>query len=133
METTIVTDATGTPLRVIMDYQDYTSMAEELGLPLPTSTITEGYIPKKWESLAESGKTVLAGLIYQGSIIYQKEQDKANPDQQRLAELAAIRREALALYDQDANLVGQERMVEMVDKYCHVLWPGQWGVDTHYM
>lgn len=129
----IVTDIAGKPLRVIMDYQDYTSMAEELGLPLTTSTITEGYIPQKWETLAESGQTVLAGLIYKGSIIYQKEQDRANPDRQWLAELAAIRDEARELCGQDANVVGQQRMVEMVDKYCHVLWPGQWGADTHYM
>jgi hypothetical protein len=42
METQFVTDATGTPVRVVMDYQDYVKIAEQLNLPLTaTSTVQE--------------------------------------------------------------------------------------------
>ncbi|WP_426667069.1 hypothetical protein ACPPVU_13675 [Mucilaginibacter sp. McL0603] len=124
METQFVTDVvTGEPIRVnlSMDYQEYLELAKKNDLPLtPTSTIQERN-PLDWYSLTESASSILNGLVALASREHMKEQDKADPDQKRLAELIELRKEAIAAVNNNENFASLERMDEVIKKYSPIL------------
>jgi hypothetical protein len=121
VETQIITDASGEPLRVIMDYQEYLKMIEELKRPLPNTVHVEERNPLDWESLTESVRSILTGLVALASREHMKEMKKTNPDQGRIAELVALRDEAFKVNRDTENFKSMERMEEIIAKYSPIL------------
>ena len=124
METQFVTDVeTGEPVRVnlCMDYKEYMELAKRNHLPLtPTSTIQERN-PLDWYSLTESVKSILNGLVALASREHMKEMKKPEPDQDRIAELVALRDEAHKADRDPQNFKTMERMEELIAKYSPIL------------
>ena len=124
METQFVTDVeTGEPVRVnlSMDYKEYMELAKRNHLPLtPTSTIQERN-PLDWYSLTESVKSILNGLVALASREHMKEMKKPEPDQDRIAELVALRDEAHKADRDPQNFKTMERMEELIAKYSPIL------------
>ena len=124
METQFVTDVeTGEPVRVnlSMDYKEYMELAKRNHLPLtPTSTIQERN-PLDWYSLTESVKSILNGLVALASREHMKEMKKPEPDQDRIAELVALRDEAHKADRDPQNFKTMERMEELIAKYSTIL------------
>jgi len=124
METQFVTDVeTGEPVRVnlSMDYKEYMELAKRNHLPLtPTSTIQERN-PLDWYSLTESVKSILNGLVALASREHMKEMKKPEPDQDRIAELVALRDEAHKADRDPQNFKTMERMEELIAKYSPTL------------
>src|ERR1700749_3890095 len=112
METQIITDANGEPLRVIMDYQEYAKILKELKRPLPAPVKVEERNPLDWYSLTESAKSIVNGLVALASREHMKEMDKKKPDQDRVKELVALRDEALAINRDPENFMSLPRMEE---------------------
>jgi hypothetical protein len=121
METQIITDASGEPLRVIMDYQEYAKLLEELKRPLPEVAKKEERNPLDWYSLTESAKSILNGLVALASRERRKELNKENPDQERIAELTRIGDETREINRKSANFKSMERMEEIIAKYSPIL------------
>jgi hypothetical protein len=121
METQIVTDASGEPVRVIMDYQEYVKMIEQLNLPLTPAITVKERNPLDWYSLTESANSILNGLIALASREHMKELDKANPDQKRIAELVALRDEAMKVNRDSKTFSSLEKMEEVIEKYSPIL------------
>ncbi len=121
METQIITDANGEPLRVIMDYQEYAKILEELKRPLPAPVKVEERNPLDWYSLTESAKSIVNGLVALASREHMKEMDKPQPDQNRIKELVALRDEALAINRDPENFMSLPRMEEIIAKYSPIL------------
>lgn len=124
METQFVTDVeTGEPVRVnlSMDYKEYLELAKKNHLPLtPTSTVPERN-PLDWYSLTESVKSILSGLVALASVEHMKEMKKPQPDQDRIAELVALRDEAHKANRNAQNFKTMERMEELIAKYSPIL------------
>lgn len=121
METQIVTDASGEPVRVIMDYQEYVKMIEQLNMPLaPTTTVKERN-PLDWYSLTESANSILNGLVALASRETRKEQNKPGPDQKRIEELGRLRKEAIEAVNSNENFSSLERMEKVIEKYSPIL------------
>lgn len=124
METQFVTDIeTGEPLRVnlSMDYKEYLELAKRNHLPLtPTSTTPERN-PLDWYSLTESVKSILSGLVALASVEHMKEMKKPQPDDDRMAELVALRDEAHKANRNPQNFKTMERMEELIAKYSPIL------------
>ncbi|WP_259071305.1 hypothetical protein HDF24_04515 [Mucilaginibacter sp. X4EP1] len=124
MEAQFVTDVeTGEPLRVnlSMDYKEYVELAKKNHLPLtPTSTVQERN-PLDWYSLTESTKSILTGLVALASTEHMKEMKKAHPNQDRIAELVALRDEAHQANRNTQNYKTMERMEELIAKYSPIL------------
>ncbi len=121
METKFVTDAAGTPTKVILDYDDYVKIAEQLNLSLvPTSTVKERN-PLDWYSLTESANSILNGLMALASREGMLESEKLNPDQQRIAELDALRKDAIEQINTNDNFSSLEKMEAIIDKYSPIL------------
>ena len=121
METKFVTDAAGTPKKVILDYDDYVKIAEQLNLSLvPTSTVKERN-PLDWYSLTESANSILNGLMALASREGMLESEKLNPDQQRIAELDALRKDAVEQINTNDNFSSLEKMEAIIDKYSPIL------------
>ncbi|SDE44408.1 hypothetical protein SAMN05216464_106157 [Mucilaginibacter pineti] len=121
METQFVTDATGTPVRVIMDYQDYVKIAEQLHLPLTATTTVKERNPLDWYSLTESANSILNGLVALASRETRKEQNKPNPDQKRIEGLGKLRKEVIEALNDNENFSSQERMEHVIEKYSPIL------------
>ena len=121
METKLVTDAAGNPKKVILDYDDYVKIAEQLNLPLvPTSTVKERN-PLDWYSLTESANSILNGLVALASREGRLEEQKLQPDQRRVAELEALRKEAIEQVNNNDNFSSLEKMEAIIDKYSPIL------------
>lgn len=121
METKLVTDAAGNPKKVILDYDDYVKIAEQLNLPLvPTSTVKERN-PLDWYSLTESASSILNGLVALASREGRLEEQKLQPDQRRVAELEALRKEAIEQVNNNDNFSSLEKMEAIIDKYSPIL------------
>src|ERR1700756_340779 len=121
METKFVTDAAGVPKKVILDYDDYIKIAEQLNLPLmPTSTVKERN-PLDWYSLTESASSILNGLMALASREGRLEAQKLKPNQQRIAELDALRKDAIEQINNNDNFSSLERMEAVIDKYSPIL------------
>ncbi|WP_183877325.1 hypothetical protein [Pedobacter sp. AK017] len=121
METQFVNDESGMPVKVIIGYDDYLKIAEQLHLPLaPTATIKE---PDTfdWYTSTESANSILSGLIALASREERKELDKAIPDESRVAELSALGKEALEQYNNTENFSSPEKMKAIIDKYSPIL------------
>lgn len=121
METQIIIDASGEPLRVIMDYQEYLKMIEDLKRPLPNAVNVEERNPLDWESLTESVRSILTGLVALASREHMKELKKPNPDGGRIAELVALRDEAFKVNGDTENFKSMERMEQIIAKYSPIL------------
>jgi len=104
-----------------MDYKEYVELAKKNHLPLtPTSTIQERN-PLDWYSLTESVKSILNGLVALASREHMKEMKKPEPDQDRIAELVALRDEAHKADRDPQNFKTMERMEELIAKYSPIL------------
>ncbi|MDB5090705.1 MAG: hypothetical protein JWR09_4699 [Mucilaginibacter sp.] len=121
METQIITDSSGKPLRVIMDYQEYAELLGELKRPLPKVAKVEERNPLDWYSLTESAKSIINGLVALASRERRKELNKETPDQERIAELTRIGDEAREISKKSANFQSMERMEEIIAKYSPIL------------
>lgn len=121
METQIITDASGEPIRVIMDYQEYLKMIGELKRPLPKTVNVEERNPLDWESLTESVRSVLTGLVALASREHMKEMKKPDPNQDRIAKLVALRDEAFKVNSDPENFKSMERMEEIIAKFSPIL------------
>ena len=104
-----------------MDYKEYVELAKKNHLPLtPTSTVQERN-PLDWYSLTESTKSILTGLVALASTEHMKEMKKAHPNQDRIAELVALRDEAHQANRNTQNYKTMERMEELIAKYSPIL------------
>jgi hypothetical protein len=124
METHFETDVeTGEPIRVhlSMDYKEYMELAKKNHLPLtPTSTIQERNLMDQ-DSLTESVKSILSGLVALASVEHMKEMKKPQPDQGRIAELVGLRDEAHKAKRDTQNFKSVKRMEELVAKYSPIV------------
>lgn len=121
METQILTDESGEPTRVVMDYQTYVEMYRQLNLPLPPAKTVQARNPLDWYTKTESANSILNGLVALASREKMKESEKANPDQQRIEELLALRKEAIEAVNNNDNFSSLERMDQVIEKYGPIL------------
>lgn len=121
METQLVTNAMGAPVGVMIEYEDWLKIANQLNLPLqPTVTVKERN-PLDWYALTESTNSILTGLIALASREHWKELKKANPDQERLTKLTVLREEVLEINKNTDNFRSLERMDELTAHYGPIL------------
>ncbi len=121
METQFVTDATGTPVRVVMDYQDYVKIAEQLNLPLTATSTVQERNPLDWYSLTESANSILNGLVALASRERRNELNKPNPDQDRIKELESLRDEGIKVSRDTDTFSSLEKMEQVIEKYSPIL------------
>ena len=121
METQFVTDATGAPVRVVMDYQDYVKIAEQLNLPLTATTTVQDRNPLDWYSLTESANSILNGLVALASRERRNELNKPNPDQDRIKELESLRDEGIKISRDTETFSSLEKMEQVIEKYSPIL------------
>ena len=121
METQFVTDATGTPVRVVMDYQDYVKIAEQLNLPLIATSTVQERNPLDWYSLTESANSILNGLVALASRERRNELNKPIPDQDRIKELESLRDEGIKVSRDTETFSSLEKMEQVIEKYSPVL------------
>lgn len=121
METKLVTDAAGNPKKVILNYDDYVKIAEQLNLPLVPNSIVKERNPLDWYSLTESANSILNGLMALASREGMLESEKIKPDQQRIAELEAMRKDAIEQINNNDNFSSLEKMEAIIDKYSPIL------------
>src|ERR1700712_746533 len=114
METQILTDESGEPTRVVMDYQTYVEMYRQLNLPLPPAKTVQARNPLDWYTRTESANSILNGLVALASREKMKESEKSNPDQQRIEELLALRKEAIEAVNNNDNFSSLERMDQVI-------------------
>ena len=115
-----MTDESGEPTRVVIDYQQYVEMCKQLNLPLPALTKQERS-PMDWYSRTESANSILNGLIALASRESMKESEKPQPDQQRIDELQALRKEVIEAVNNNENFASLERLDEVIEKYRPIL------------
>jgi len=116
-----VTDATGAPVRVVMDYQDYVKIAEQLNLPLTATTTVQERNPLDWYSLTESANSILNGLVALASRERRNELNKPNPDQDRIKELESLRDEGIKISRDTETFSSLEKMEQVIEKYSPIL------------
>lgn len=121
METQFVTDATGTPVRVVMDYQDYVKIAEQLNLPLTATSTVQERNPLDWYSLTESANSILNGLVALASRERRNELNKVKPDQDRVKELETLRDEGIKVSRDTETFSSLEKMGQVIEKYSPIL------------
>lgn len=121
METQFVTDATGTPVRVVMDYQDYVKIAEQLNLPLTATSTVQERNPLDWYSLTESANSILNGLVALASRERRNELNKVKPDQDRVKELETLRDEGIKVSRDTEIFSSLEKMEQVIEKYSPIL------------
>ncbi len=121
METQFVTDATGTPVRVVMDYQDYVKIAEQLNLPLTATSTIQERNPLDWYSLTESANSILNGLVALASRERRNELNKVKPDQDRVKELETLRDEGIKVSRDTETFSSLEKMEQVIEKYSPIL------------
>jgi hypothetical protein len=121
METQFVTDATGTPVRVVMDYQDYVKIAEQLNLPLTAASTVQERNPLDWYSLTESANSILNGLVALASRERRNELNKPIPDQDRIKELESLRDEGINVSRDTETFSSLEKMEQVIGKYSPIL------------
>jgi len=121
METQFVTDATGAPVRVVMDYQDYVKIAEQLNLPLTATSTVQERNPLDWYSLTESANSILNGLVALASRERRNELNKPNPDQDRIKELENLRDEGIKISRDTETFSSLEKMEQVIEKYSPIL------------
>jgi hypothetical protein len=121
METQFVTDATGTPVRVVMDYQDYVKIAEQLNLPLTATSTVQERNPLDWYSLTESANSILNGLVALASRERRNELNKPNPNQDRIEELESLRDEGIKVSRDTDTFSSLEKMEQVIEKYSPIL------------
>ena len=121
METQFVTDATGAPVRVVMDYQDYVKIAEQLNLPLTATSTVQERNPLDWYSLTESANSILNGLVALASRERRNELNKPNPDQDRIKELESLRDEGIKISRDTETFSSLEKMEQVIEKYSPIL------------
>lgn len=121
METQFVTDATGTPVRVVMDYQDYVKIAEQLNLPLTATSTVQERNPLDWYSLTESANSILNGLVALASRERRNELNKVRPDQDRVKELETLRDEGIKVSRDTETFSSLEKMEQVIEKYSPIL------------
>jgi len=121
METQFVTDATGTPVRVVMDYQDYVKIAEQLNLPLTATSTIQERNPLDWYSLTESANSILNGLVALASRERRNELNKPTPDQNRIKELENLRDEGIKVSRDTEIFSSLEKMEQVIAKYSPIL------------
>lgn len=121
METQFVTDATGAPVRVVMDYQDYVKIAEQLNLPLTATSTVQERNPLDWYSLTESANSILNGLVALASRERRNELNKPNPDQGRIKELESLRDEGIKVSRDTDTFSSLEKMEQVIEKYSPIL------------
>lgn len=121
METQFVTDATGTPVRVVMDYLDYVKIAEQLNLPLTATSTVQERNPLDWYSLTESANSILNGLVALASRERRNELNKVKPDQDRVKELETLRDEGIKVSRDTETFSSLEKMEQVIEKYSPIL------------
>ncbi len=121
METQFVTDATGTPVKVVMDYQDYVKIAEQLNLPLTATSTIQERNPLDWYSLTESANSILNGLVALASRERRNELNKVKPDQDRVKELETLRDEGIKVSRDTETFSSLEKMELVIEKYSPIL------------
>lgn len=121
METQFVTDASGTPVRVVMDYQDYVKIAEQLNLPLTATSTVQERNPLDWYSLTESANSILNGLVALASRERRNELNKVKPDQDRVKELETLRDEGIKVSRDTETFSSLEKMEQVIEKYSPIL------------
>jgi len=121
METQFVTDATGAPVRVVMDYQDYVKIAEQLNLPLTATSTVQERNPLDWYSLTESANSILNGLVALASRERRNELNKPNPNQDRIKELESLRDEGIKVSRDSDTFSSLEKMEQVIEKYSPIL------------
>lgn len=78
-----------------------------------------------WYSLTESSNSILNGLIAYTAREEMKELDKAQPDQQRISELVALRTEVRNINRDSSNFQNLERMEQIIAHYGPILRKSQ--------
>lgn len=116
-----VTDATGTPVRVVMDYKDYVKIAEQLNLPLTAGSTVQERNPLDWYSLTESANSILNGLVALASRERRNELNKPNPDQDRVKALESLRDEGIKVGRDLETFSSLEKMEQVIEKYSPIL------------
>lgn len=121
MDTQLVTDYSGEPVAMVIDYKDWVEIASRLNIPLaPSKSIIERN-PLDWYTVTESANSVLTGVIAMASRERMKEQRKAKPDTDRIAYLTNLQDEVIEINNNALNFKSLERMEELIKKYSPIL------------
>lgn len=117
MEKQIIKDERGTPISVLVSYQDWV----EIEQMLETAQVITAEAPENpldWYTLTETTNSILNELIaYTGREEF-KELGKAVPDNERIKELNRFSEELEAINSEPSNFKNVSRMREIIDKYA---------------
>jgi hypothetical protein len=114
MHSQIIKDQTGTPISVLIDYQDWLEIEQQLKLKKDNSDLEE---PDMY-TLTETSRAILNELIVYTGREELKELKNEHPDQKRIAELRSLLGEVLKINRETENFKSPARMQEIIDKYA---------------
>lgn len=121
METQLVTDYSGEPVAMVVDYKAWVKIAEQLHIPLGSIPRVKERNPMDWYRLTEVASSVLNGVIAYASRERRKELGRARPDLEKVEKYTALRNEVAEANRNSLNFRSLERMEELIDKYSHIL------------
>lgn len=121
MDTQLVTDYSGEPVAMVVNYKAWVKIAQKLHIPLdPIPTVKERN-PLDWYRLTEVASSVLNGVIAYASRERRKELGRVRPDLERVEKLTALLNEVADANRNSLNFRSLERMEALIEKYSPIL------------
>ena len=121
MDTQLVTDYSGEPVAMVVDYKAWVKIAEQLHIPLGKIPKVKERNPLDWYRLTEVANSVLNGVIAYASRERRKELNKLHPDVGQVERFTALRNEVSDINSNSLNFRSLERMEELIEKYSPIL------------
>ncbi|MFA6275232.1 MAG: hypothetical protein WC622_00675 [Pedobacter sp.] len=121
MKTQLVTDYSGEPVAMVVDYKAWVKIAEQLHLPIEKIPTVKERNPLDWYKLTEMANSVLNGVIAYASRERRKELSRISPDIEVVEKLTSLRNEVAEANRNSLNFRSLERMEELIEKYGPIL------------
>lgn len=121
MGTEFINDENGKPDKVILDYADYVEIAKKLDLPLEPAPGVKQRSPFDWYVFTESVSSILHGLVALSSRETMLEEQKPNPDPERIAQLKSLGDDAMNQIKDNDNFSTLDKMEAIIEKYSPIL------------
>jgi len=118
MHSQIIKDQNGTPVSVLINYQDWLHIEQRLNM---LKDEVDGSDGPDWYTLTETTNSILNELIAYTSREEIKEYKKPIQDSKRLKELDDFFKEIHAINRSTANFKSVDRMEEIISKYGPLL------------
>ena len=119
MKAQIIKNESGTPISVVVDYNDWQEIEQKLKLINVNPGIAEN--PLDWYDLTETSKAILVELMAYTSGEELKEMEMAVPDKERLQQMKLLFEEVDAINSEPENFRSISRMKDIISKYAPIL------------